>query len=78
MVKDILLPPETLLVQVRKQDNTMITPDGSTVLNEGDRLVLSARANGIAKDVELLEVSLDKEHEWIGKRISDVSLEAGN
>ncbi len=77
MVKDILLPPETLLVQVRKQDKTMITPDGSTVLNEGDRLVLSARANGIAKDVELSELSLDKEHEWIGKRISDVSLEAG-
>ena len=27
--------------------------------------------------MELLELSLDKEHEWIGKRISDVSLEAG-
>ncbi len=77
MVKDILLPPETLLVQIRQKDNRMITPDGSTILNEGDRLVLSARANGIAKDVQLSELTLEKGNEWIGKRISDMSLEPG-
>ncbi len=78
MVKDILLPPETLLVQIRRKDSKeMVTPDGNTVLNEGDRMVLSARANGIAKDVELSEITLDGENEWAEKRISDINLEAG-
>lgn len=78
MVKDILLPPETLLVLVRRKDSgEMITPDGNTVLNEGDKMVLSARANGIAKDVELIELTLEGGNEWIGKQISDVSLEPG-
>lgn len=77
MVKDILLPPETLLVQIRQKDKQMITPDGNTVLKEGDRLVLSAKANHIAKDVELSEIIIEKDSEWIGKQISDMSFEKG-
>ncbi len=78
MVKDILLPPETLLVQVRRRDTSeMITPDGSTVLLEGDKMVLSARANRVAKDVELSELLLEEGNAWIGKRLSDISLETG-
>ncbi len=78
MVKDILLPPETLLVQVRRRDTSeMITPDGSTVLLEGDKMVLSARANRVAKDVELSELLLEEGNTWIGKRLSEISLEAG-
>lgn len=77
-VKDILLPPETLLVQIRKQnDRQMITPGGNTILDEGDRLVLSARANRIARDVELSEIELEAGNAWIGKRISDIHLEPG-
>lgn len=75
MVKDILLPPETLLVQVHRTDDQMITPDGNTVLNAGDRLVLSAKANHVAKDVELSEMKIEEGSKWIGKRILDISLE---
>ncbi len=78
LVKDILLPPETLLVQIRRKDShEMVTPDGNTMLNEGDKMVLSARANGIAKDVELSELLLSEGHAWIGKRISEIDLEPG-
>ena len=47
------------------------------MLNEGDRMVLSARANGIAKDVELSEITLESGDAWIGKRISDINLDQG-
>ena len=78
MVKDILLPPETLLVQVRRRDTSeMITPDGSTVLLEGDKMVLSARANRVAKDVELSELLLEEGNAWIGNRLSVISLGTG-
>lgn len=76
-VKDILLPPETLLVQIRQKDKQMVTPDGNTILNEGDRLVLSARANRVARDVQLTEMIIEKGNEWIGKRIADIKMEQG-
>lgn len=78
MVKDILLPPETLLVQIRRGDSReMVTPDGNTMLEEGDKMVLSAKANRVARDVELTELLLEEGNAWIGKRISDISLDAG-
>lgn len=76
-IKDILLPPETLLVQIQKKDHTMITPDGNTVLSDGDILILSARAPRIAREVQLTELALEKGNEWIGKKVSDLNLEPG-
>ena len=76
-IKDILLPPETLLVQIQQKDSQMVTPEGSTVLHEGDVLVLSAKAPEIAKPVHLSELILEKGNEWIGRKISDMSLEPG-
>lgn len=77
-IKDILLPPETLLVQIQQEDRTMITPDGSTVLKEGDVLILSARAPKIVDDtVQLSELTLEKGNKWIGKNLSKIDLGQG-
>lgn len=75
-VKDILLPPETLLVQVQHGKDT-ITPDGNTTLKAGDILILSAKAPGVVKDVSLTELTLDKGNEWIGNTVSGIDLDAG-
>ena len=42
-IRDILLPPETLLVQIQR-DEKDVTPNGDTVLAPGDTLILSAKA----------------------------------
>lgn len=72
MLKDILLPPETLLVQIEKKTGP-VTPNGNTVLEEGDILVLSARASGKVNNVKLTELTLEKGNKWIGKPLSGVS-----
>lgn len=76
LVKDILLPPETLLVQVKKESGA-ITPDGNTKIEAGDVLILSAKAPEMEKGVLLTELELNKGNKWIGKRVSNIHLEPG-
>lgn len=74
-VGDLVLPPETLIVY--KEDGSNISvPNGSTILKAGDRLVLSATQAEHMKGVELTEISVSKKHEYIGKKITDISNES--
>ena len=74
-VGDLVLPPETLIVY--KEDGSNISvPNGSTILKAGDRLVLSATQAEHMKGVELTEISVSKKHEYIGKKIADISNES--
>ena len=70
-VKDIILPPETLLVQMR-QEEEIITPDGNTMLQAGNVLILSAKAMQDVEEVHLTELTLDRGNEWIGKMVSEI------
>ena len=73
-IEDILLPPETLLILlIRGTQN--IVPKGGTVVEEGDTLILSAKEWVNTEDVKLSELLLRKGHEWVGKAISEISLE---
>ncbi len=71
-VRDICLPPDTLLVMVLR-GLSRITPGGGTQLLEGDTLVLSAKAVEDDIHIQLCEMAVGKEHEWNGKRLSDIS-----
>lgn len=75
-LKDILLPPETLVVLLQRGTDK-ITPNGDTVLEEGDALVLSAQALGIIEGIRLTEVMLGMKHDWIGRKISEIEMEPG-
>lgn len=73
-LKEILLPPDTLVILLQREKRK-ITPNGDTVLLEGDTVVLSAKALGSVEGIRLTEVTLGKKHEWIGKSISEIEME---
>lgn len=73
-IKDILLPPETLLVLLMRNKEKVI-PNGDTLLCVGDVLVLSAQAIGSVEGINLSEIFIHKGDEWIGKTVSEVSVE---
>ena len=75
-IKDILLPPETLLVQIQR-DEKDVTPNGDTLLVPGDTLILSAKAPGDVDGVRLIEIELDGSHKWVGKSLSRIHLGKG-
>ena len=75
-VHDILLPPETLFVQLRR-GKSRITPDGNTVLEAGDTLILTAKASHVSDGVNLTEIVLDNSNRWVGQNMSSIDLDPG-
>ena len=76
-VSDIVMPPETLLVIVIREDKEII-PDGDTVLKEDDVLILAAKRFNENRGMNLSEITIKDEHEWVGAplRKLDISRQA--
>ncbi|WP_310602802.1 TrkA C-terminal domain-containing protein, partial [Anaerosporobacter sp.] len=74
MIKDIPLPPDTLLVLL-KRNKENIVPNGQIHLKEDDVLILSAAAPGNLDGISLTEKNVTKGDEWIGRPISEISKE---
>lgn len=74
-LKEILLPPESLLVLVVR-NGEKYTPSGETVIMAGDKLVLSGRSTDKMGEIELFEKELLRGDSMIGKKISELSGEA--
>ena len=73
-IKDIQLPPETLIVYKDDGDNIYV-PDGNTLLKSGDRLVLSALDVEDVRGIKLTEINITEKHDYVGKKISDIARE---
>lgn len=76
VVKDILLPPETLLILLIRKSRRMI-PNGDTVILPDDELIMSATSTEDVGEFRLSEVIIDKRHEFIGKTVAELPLEPG-
>ena len=72
-LSEIVLPPQLLLVVVMR-GNEQIVPEGSTVINEGDMLVLAGQHYADRKDMNLREIVVGAEHPWAGEQIRDVDI----
>ena len=78
-IKDLVLPPETLLVLILRGAERLI-PRGKTVIQSGDILVLAARVfteqtNDAAREEELVEIPIGKLHDWTGKTRAEIASE---
>ena len=76
-LQEIELPPDTLVVY-RESGETISVPDGQTVLEAGDRLVLSANEPEQIKGVKLTEINVSGKHKYKGKRLADIPKESNN
>ena len=73
-LKDIILPPEVLIVAVYRNGEMMV-PNGKTIIEATDRIVLGAHFYEAEDDDILLnEVLIKSENPWVGKKIQDLNL----
>lgn len=72
-VKNLSLPPQTLLVMILRAGNYVI-PNGETILQTGDTLVVSAAGYRDNTHIHLSEIQIDDEDDWCGKKLSDITL----
>lgn len=76
MVKELRLPPGTLLVMIIREERTMI-PNGNTEVLQGDQIVLSGPAFAGDMSLRLKEKRILHDSEWINRTVSEFSPEPG-
>lgn len=72
-VREVELPPDTLLVMILRGSDTLI-PKGSTQIEKGDMVILSANAYEDESTICLTEITIDKDHEWCHSTVKGLEL----
>ena len=75
-LKDILMPPDTI-VAVLQRDGEKIIPNGGTVLLAGDLLVLCAESSAEIEGILLSERKIKEGDSWLGKALSEATAAEG-
>ena len=73
MVREIIFPPQLILIMILRGEE-VIVPNGSTVLHSKDTLVIAAKDYRGEEDINLKEILVKDEHEWVGKQIKDLDI----
>ena len=71
-VKDILLPPDSILVLLQRNGEKII-PNGETVICGNDYLVLGAKAPDVFHGVNLTELEICEGNDSAGKTVRDIA-----
>ena len=66
--------PSGVIVAAIQRDGKIIAPRGSTVVEEGDTMVVGAESFGTDVHIDLKEVVLKKQNPWNGLRIRDLDI----
>lgn len=69
---DLTLPPETLIVLIRRGEQNII-PDGETIILQNDVLVLSAITPDEVHGIKLVEKIIEKDSRYNNKLLSEIS-----
>ena len=73
-VRQIILPPEVMVVAIYR-DGVMLIPNGDSVLEEGDRLVLGAHFYEAEDDqISLSEITIKSENPWANRQVKDLDI----
>ena len=75
-IKDIELPPDSLVLIIKRGKENII-PNGETLIEENDTLMLSITACEADSDFVLREITIGKHHKWRDKSIRDISFPEG-
>ena len=76
-VKDLVFPPETVLVLVIRDEEELV-PRGDTVLKTGDVMIFGAKRFNEKDNIKLTELKIKEEHNWVGLPVKklDISRQA--
>ncbi len=72
-VKDLILPPQLLLVLVKRGDEVII-PRGSLIIKAGDTLVIGAKNFKEEDDINLKEIIIKERNPWVGRQIRELDI----
>ncbi len=72
-LQEASIPNDSLALMI-KRDGENIIPKGDTVIKANDSVILSISEYDSHEDINLREISIDKNHKWCGKCIEELKL----
>lgn len=72
-VKDLILPPQLLIVLIKRHDNALI-PRGNLIITAGDTLIIGAKNFKEEDDINLREVIIKDKNPWVGKPVRELDI----
>lgn len=72
-VREVAFPPQIILVLILRSGSALV-PNGDTLLLENDTLVIAAKHYHGDEYINLKEILIKKEHEWIGRQIKELDI----
>lgn len=72
-VRDIILPPQLLLVMVKRKKEVII-PRGDFVLKNGDIMVIGAKNFKSDEEIHLREIIVKEKNPWIGLQVRELDI----
>ena len=72
-IRELLLPAGMLAVAIRRGQSTIL-PKGNARLKHGDFLVLGAEPTEGDHDVDIREIVLGEDHDWVGRAIKGLNI----
>ncbi len=76
-IKDLDFPDDGIVILVTRGEERII-PNGCTTLQQGDTITLSLPNMSFADNIELKEFTVDKNNNWVDKKIKDICLESNS
>lgn len=73
LISDVTMPTGSLALMIKRAGETVI-PKGNTRIMAEDSVILSVPAYHGKSDIQLEEITIDKNHEWNKKSISELEL----
>ena len=75
-IMDIELPENSIVVTIERNDTTII-PNGRTIIEKGDIVILNAKRTKYY-DISLREIHINSHHPWVDKELKDLHLPENN
>ena len=72
-VRDVPFPPQIILVTIIRNGEALV-PNGDTVMLENDTLVIGAKHYNGEEYINLKEIIVKEENEWVGRQIKDLDI----
>ncbi len=72
-VKEVRFPPQIILVTILRNGEPMV-PNGDTELQENDTMVIGAKHYHGDGSINLKEILIKKENDWVGRQIKDLDI----
>jgi len=73
MLKDLTLPPQMLVVTIERNSKVII-PNGNTVIEKDDLIVLTALSFEDTHNMEMTEIEISSDDDWLDTAIKDLEL----